>query len=105
MREPTRSVSSKGCAKSRNRYLVDFLVGALSKHCVMCLNLNGCCFFSNKCPPKPLHPNCHCYTIDIPSIEAQTECSIEKFTKYVFVSSLISDKKLLFELWGYARIY
>ena len=26
---------------------------------------------------------------------------IEKFNKYVFVSSLIDDKKQLFELWGY----
>ena len=26
---------------------------------------------------------------------------IEKFNKYVLVSSLIDDKKQLFELWGY----
>ena len=77
------------------------LKGALSKHCAMCLNLNGCCFVEEKCPPKPLHPNCHCYTIDIPSITAIANCPIEKFTKYVFVPSLIDDKKQLFELWGY----
>ena len=29
------------------------------------------------------------------------ELLIEKFNKYVFVSSLIDDKKQLFELWGY----
>lgn len=67
----------------------------------MCLNLNGCCFVVDKCPPKPLHPNCHCYTINIPSITATAECPIEKFTKYVFVLSLTDDKKQLFELWGY----
>ena len=77
------------------------LIGAISKHCAKCLNLNGCCFVVNNCPPKPLHPNCHCYTINIPSITTKAECPIEKFTKYVFVPSLIDDKKQLFELWGY----
>ncbi len=77
------------------------LIGALSKHCAMCLNLNGCCFVVGKCPQKPLHQNCHCYTIDIPSITAKADCPIEKFTKYVFVSSLVDDKRQLFELWGY----
>ena len=72
-----------------------------SKHCAMCLNLNGCCFVKEKCPKQPLHPNCHCYVIDIPSITASANCPIEKFTKYVFISSLIDDKKQLFELWGY----
>ena len=28
-------------------------------------------------------------------------CPIEKFSEYVFVPSLINDKKQLFELWGY----
>ena len=49
---------------------------------------------------KP-NPNCHCFCVDIPSITAKAECPIEKFTKYVFVPSLIDDKKQLFELWGY----
>ena len=49
----------------------------------MCLNLNGCCFVKEKCPDRP-HPNCHCYTIDIPSITARAEYPIEKFTKYIF---------------------
>ena len=75
------------------------LVGTISKHCAMCLNLNGCCFVANKCPPKPLHPNCHCYTVDIPSIIAKAECTIEKFTKYIFAEE--NSKKQLFELCGY----
>ena len=78
------------------------LVGAISKHCAMCLNLNGCCFVVNKCPPKPLHPNCHCYTIDTPSITAKTECPIQKFTKYIFANG--NSKKDLFESWGYSII-
>ena len=69
-------------------------------HCAMCLNLNGCCFVVGKCPEQPLHPNCHCYTIDIQSITAQAECLIEKFTEYIFVEG--NSKKQLFESWGYS---
>ena len=75
------------------------MIGALPKHCAKCLNLNGCCFVVGKCPPKPLHFNCHCYTIDIPSITARAESPIEKFTKYIFAEG--NSKKQLFELWGY----
>ena len=46
-----------------------------------------------------MHPNCHCYTVDIPSITAKAECSIEKFTKYIFANG--TSKKQLFELLGY----
>ena len=75
------------------------LIDAISKHCAMCLNLNGCCFVSNNCPPQPLHKNCHCSTVQIPSITAKAECPIEKFTKYIFADG--NSKKVLFELWGY----
>ena len=88
-------------AESNAEKSVNVLVGAISKHCAMCLNLNGCCFVEEKCPQKPLHPSCHCFCVDIASITAKAECPIEKFTKYVFVPSLIDDKKQLFELWGY----
>lgn len=88
-------------AKSNTEKSTNVLISAISKHCAMCLNLNGCCFVVDKCPPEPLHPNCHCYTINIPSIMAKAECPIEKFTKYVFVLSLIDNKKQLFELLGY----
>lgn len=88
-------------AESNAEKNTNVLVGAISKHCAMCLNLNLCCFVKEKCPEQPLHPNCHCYSIDIPLITAKAECPIEKFTKYVFVPSLIDDKKQLFELWGY----
>lgn len=75
------------------------LIGTISKQCAICLNLNGCCFVVGKSPLQPLHPNCHCYAIDIPSITAKAECSIEKFTKYIFGDG--NSKKQLFELWGY----
>ncbi len=81
---------------------VNVLVGTISKHCAMCLNLNGCCFVANKCPPKPLHPNCHCYTIDIPSITTKAECPIEKIRDYIFSDLKSNGKKELFESWGYS---
>ena len=90
-------------AESNAEKSANVLIGAISKHCAMCLNLNGCCFVISKCPPKPLHPNCHCYTIDIPSITAKAECPIEKFTKYIFANG--NSKKELFESWGYSIMY
>ena len=91
-------------AETSSEKAKNVLIGAISNHCAMCLNLNGCCFVKEKCPPKPLHPKCHCYTVDIPSISVKAECPIEKFTNYVFVPSLIDDKKQLSELWGYSII-
>lgn len=73
---------------------------ALSNHCAICLNLNGCCFVKEKCSKFPLHQNCHCHTIDIPAIAATAECPIEKFKYYVFAGG--KGKKQLFELWGYS---
>ena len=91
--KPAESNAEKGA---------NVLIGALSKHCAMCLNLNGCCFVVDKCPPKPLHPNCHCYTIDIPSITAKAECPIEKIRDYIFSDLKSNGKKELFESWGYS---
>ncbi len=45
---------------------------------------------------------CHCYTMDIPPITAKSECSIEKFSKYVFSETTNTGKKYLFENWGYS---
>ena len=73
-----------------------------SRHCAICLNLNGCCFVKEKCPDKPLHHNCHCETIDVSQITATAECSVEKFTKYIFAEG--NSKKDLFEIWGYSII-
>ena len=78
------------------------IVSTLSKHCAICLNLNGCCFVKGKCPKQPLHTNCHCAAIDIPTITAIVECPIEKFTEYIFANG--NSKKQLFEIWGYGII-
>ena len=91
-------------AESNAEKSANVIKGTLSKHCTMCLNLNGCCFIEEKCPPKPLHPNCYCYTIHIPSITAQAECSIEKIRDYIFSDLKSNGKKELFESWGYSII-
>lgn len=98
MHEGTKPAENN-TAKSTN-----VLIGAISSHCAICLNLNGCCFVVDKCPTKPLHPNCHCYTIDIPSITATTECPIEKIRDYIFSDLKSNGKKELFESWGYSII-
>lgn len=91
-------------AESNAEKSTNVIKGTFSKHCAMCLNLNGCCFVANKCPPKPLHPNCHCYTIDILSITAKAECPIEKIRDYIFSELKSNGKKELFESWGYSII-
>ncbi len=80
------------------------LAGTISKHCAMCLNLNGCCFVKEKCPELPLHQNCHCYYTDIPSVTINTECPIGKFRDYIFSDFKNNGKKDLFESWGYSII-
>ena len=80
------------------------LKGETSKHCAICLNLNGCCFVVDKCPPQPLHPNCHCKTVNISSIVAVANCPIEKFRDYIFSDLKSNGKKQLFESWGYSII-
>lgn len=80
------------------------LIGTLSKHCAICLNLNGCCFVEEKYPQKPLHQNCHCFCVDIPSITVKAECPIEKIREYIFSDLKSNGKKELFESWGYSII-
>ena len=73
----------------------------VGSHCGRCLNLNGGCFVVGKCPELPLHPNCHCYTVDVPSIAVSVECPIIKFTNYLFDPQKSNGKTTLFEDWGY----
>lgn len=91
-------------AESNAEKSANVFIGALSKHCAMCMNLNGCCFVMDKCPPTPLHPNCHCQTVIIPSISAKAECAIEKIRDYIFSDLKSNGKKELFEKWGYSII-
>lgn len=37
-------------AESNAEKNANVLIGTISKHCAMCLNLNGCCFVEEKCP-------------------------------------------------------
>ena len=89
-------------AETNSEKSANVLISGLTKHCAICLNLNGCFFLSDKRPKHPIHPNCHCYTVNIPPITATAECSIEKFTKYIFING--NSKKQLFESWGYSII-
>ena len=74
------------------------VLGTISNHCAMCLNLNGCCFVKDNCPPVPLHKNCHCYPEDESDIKVNTICPIEKFTKYVLriLTEMIKNSCLRF---------
>ncbi len=73
-------------------------------HCAKCLNMNGCCFAEDKCPPSPLHENCHCKTEHIDGITITTYCPIEKFTGYIFNELKNKGKLSLFKSWGFAII-
>ena len=63
---------------------INAILGDITNHCARCRNLNGCCFVINKCPPWPLHKNCHCKLIDVNPPAIKAECAIEKFKKYIF---------------------
>lgn len=73
-------------------------------HCARCLNLNGCCFTSDKSPTVPLHMKCHCKIVNVGSISPKIVYALEKFTKYIFDKSKSKGKKDLFETWGYSII-
>lgn len=81
------------------------IASELSSHCPMCLNLNGCLFTKANKPDLPLHPGCHCQTINvsppIAEVTAIAECDIRKFTEYIFHPVGSNGKKALFEAWGY----
>lgn len=47
-------------AESSEEKSANVIKGVSSRHCAICLNLNGCCFIKENCPDKPLHQNCHC---------------------------------------------
>lgn len=90
-------------AETSTKKSTNVIKEALSKHCAVCLNINGCCFVKDKCPKQPLHPNCHCYIVDVEPITAQAECPIEKIRDYIFLRD--NNKKVLFQSWGYSIIH
>ena len=84
----------------------------LTKHCLYCTALFGCCFARNQMPTNYvsndglLHPHCHCFTEEISNWIVnntyEAVCPITKFTDYIFSEKYISNgKKKLFEILGY----
>ncbi len=70
-------------------------------HCAKCLNMNGCCFAEDKCPPSPLHPNCHCRAERIDNITITANCPIEKFTGYIFNKFYNDGKEQIYKDLGF----
>lgn len=80
----------------------DIMLEDIVSHCARCIKLDGCCFVRNKCPPWPLHKNCHCQLLNISPPSIKAKCAIEKFEQYVFHPINNKGKKGLFESWGYS---
>ncbi|MDE5755898.1 MAG: hypothetical protein K2I23_02280 [Clostridia bacterium] len=77
----------------------------LSRHCAICRNINACCFPKRNKPKYPLHPNCHCFLVDIAKPKIIAECSIEKFNGYIFAPKYEDNGKIqLYTKWGYDKI-
>ncbi len=79
---------------------------AFFNHCLKCTALDGCYLLESKSPPQPLHENCDCSKVRISQTKvenkAQTSCSIDKISNYIFNSENNKGKKDLFESWGYS---
>ena len=74
----------------------------LSNHCAICRNVNGCCFPKNNNIKYPLHPNCHCYLVDIQKPQITADCRTEKFEGYIFSPEYEDNGKVqLYTKWGY----
>ncbi len=84
------------------------LVLSFLGHCMNCTVLDGCYFVERKMPEYPLHKNCDCKKIKqlsrVVKLKAKAECSIEKFTNYIFTDEIKSKgKKSIFETLGFER--
>ncbi|MDE6870392.1 MAG: hypothetical protein K2J75_06655 [Clostridia bacterium] len=81
---------------------INFQESALSRHCAICRNINGCCFPKNNMPSYPLHPNCHCFLVDIAKPQVTAECPKDKFEGYIFSPKYAYNGKIqLYIKWGY----
>lgn len=73
-------------------------------HCPSCTSLSGCYFAKRNRQKYPMHIKCDCIIKIIPystvKAKAKAECSIEKFTNYIFREG--NSKKALFEAMGYS---
>ena len=88
------------------REIIRYIFSLLG-HCLKCTALDGCYLVQRNMPEFPLHKMCDCKKIEITSHQvkkkANAECSILKFTKYVFTDDFISKgKKSIFESLGFS---
>ena len=80
----------------------NIFLSKISNHCSICRNINGCCFPKNNMPEYPLHPNCHCFLVDIAKPQITAVCSADKFEGYIFAPKHFKNGKIhLFKDWGF----
>ena len=89
------------------REIIRFIL-ALLGHCVFCTALDGCWFVERNMPIYPMHEKCHCKinnkSLSFVKYNAEANCPIEKFTKYIFSDDKKSKgKKELFEALGFNK--
>ena len=98
---------NEGEEREENR---DWLKGL--NHCSKCTVLSGCYFIKYKLPQKKaegkglLHPNCDCKLLNIqkPTNQIIADCSIAKFTDYIFCEKYASNGKIkLFKSLGFNK--
>ena len=76
-------------------------------HCLNCTALDGCYLSNSNRPEQPLHENCDCKKKSLNYSKVKTnanaECAIEKFTKYIFTNNKDSKgkNKIFYDL-GYS---
>ena len=76
-------------------------------HCGACLSLHGCWFVFENAPVSPLHENCHCTTVTIPTSRVKNNAKVtsaySKFDPYLFntLGEYSHGKEKLFTTWGY----
>ena len=76
-------------------------------HCLNCTTLDGCYLLNSNRPEQPLHENCDCKKKSLNYSKVKTnanaECAIEKFTKYIFTNNKDSKgkNKIFYDL-GYS---
>ena len=77
-------------------------------HCDTCIALDKRWFTHDNRPTSPLHPNCHCSAIPIPTSmvmkEAVAASAFSKFNPYLFdpMNLYQHGKNHAFESWGYS---
>lgn len=77
-----------------------------NRHCKVCTVLSGCYFPSVNMPLYPQHPHCDCMHLSIskPTSQAVANCSMNKFTGYLFGEEYANNGKIkLFKELGFTE--